>query len=56
MVDKSYLPPERRKLPMKGRREFASKLYYQLSLDHLVPQDNMLRDIAGPRQLAQPPA
>lgn len=31
---------------MMGKRKFAPKLYYQLSLDHLVPQDHLLRHIA----------
>jgi len=31
---------------MMGRRRFAPKLYYQLSLDRLVPQDHLLRHIA----------
>ena len=31
---------------MMGRRHFAQKLYYQLSLDQLVPQDHLLRRIA----------
>ena len=29
-----------------GEREFGTKLYYQLSLDGLVPQDQRLRRIA----------
>jgi transposase len=29
-----------------GQREFTSKLYYQLSLDGLVPHDHLLREIA----------
>ena len=29
-----------------GEREFGTKLYYQLSLDGLVPQDHLLRRIA----------
>ena len=32
---------------MMGRRQFAAKLYYQLSLDQLVPQDHLLRHIAA---------
>ncbi len=28
-----------------GEREFGTKLYYQLSLDGLVPQDHLLRRI-----------
>jgi len=40
------LPPEGRKQPMMGRQEFAPKLYYQLSLDDLVPQSHLLRQIA----------
>jgi len=31
---------------MMGKQEFAPKLYYQLSLDRLVPQDHLLRQIA----------
>ena len=31
---------------MMGQRQFTSKLYYQLSLDGLVPQDHLLRRIA----------
>jgi len=31
---------------MMGQREFQSKLYYQLSLDRLVPCDHLLRRIA----------
>ena len=31
---------------MMGEREFRTKLYYQLSLDGLVPQDQRLRRIA----------
>jgi transposase len=31
---------------MMGRRRFAPKLYYQLSLDRLVPQSHLLRRIA----------
>lgn len=31
---------------MMGRRDFAPKLYYQLSLDRLVPADHLLRRIA----------
>jgi transposase len=32
---------------MKGQRRFATKLYYQLSLDDMVPQDHLLRRIAA---------
>ena len=32
---------------MMGERDFGTKLYYQLSLDRLVPQDHLLRRIAG---------
>ena len=32
---------------MMGRRQFAAKFYYQLSLDQLVPQDHLLRHIAA---------
>ena len=28
---------------MQGRKEFSSKIFYQLSLDHMVPQDNYYR-------------
>ena len=31
---------------MMGQRDFETKLYYQLSLDQLVPQDHLLRRIA----------
>jgi len=31
---------------MMGYRRFAPKLYYQLSLERLVPQDHLLRRIA----------
>lgn len=31
---------------MMGQREFETKLYYQLSLDRLVPEDHLLRRIA----------
>jgi transposase len=31
---------------MMGHRRFATKLYYQLSLDQLVPEDHLLRRIA----------
>jgi transposase len=40
------LPLEGRKQPMMGYRRFAPKLYYQLSLDRLVPQNHLLRRIA----------
>ena len=30
-----------------GQRDFETKLYYQLSLDRLVPQDHVLRRIAA---------
>ena len=32
---------------MMGQREFETKLYYQLSLDRLVPDDHLLRRIAA---------
>ena len=32
---------------MMGQRLFAPKLYYQLSLDNLVPQEHLLRRIAA---------
>ena len=32
---------------MMGQREFETKLYYQLSLDRLVPEDHLLRRIAA---------
>ena len=32
---------------MMGQRRFETKLYYQLSLDDLVPQDHLLRRIAA---------
>ena len=28
---------------MMGERDFETKLYYQLSLDRLAPQDHLLR-------------
>jgi transposase len=31
---------------MMGKHQFAPKLYYQLSLDRLVPQDHLLRQIS----------
>ncbi len=31
---------------MMGQRDFETKLYDQLSLDRLVPQDHLLRRIA----------
>ena len=30
---------------MMGKRKFAAKLYYQLSLDDLVPRSHLLRQI-----------
>jgi len=30
---------------MMGKHRFAPKLYYELSLDRLVPQDHLLRQI-----------
>jgi transposase len=32
---------------MMGQRDFETKLYYQLSIDELVPQDHLLRRIAA---------
>src|SRR5688572_22527730 len=32
---------------MMGQRQFTTKLYYQLSLDRLVPQDHLLRRISA---------
>jgi len=32
---------------MMGQRSFGSKLYYQLSLDQLVPDDHLLRHISA---------
>jgi len=46
MIDMGHLPPEGREQPMMGHRRFAPKLYYQLSLDRLVPRDHLLRRIA----------
>jgi transposase len=46
MIHMGRSPPEGRKQPMMGYRRFAPKLYYQLSLDRLVPQDHLLRHIA----------
>ena len=31
---------------MMGERDFGTKLYYQLSIDELMPQDHLLRRIA----------
>lgn len=31
---------------MMGKHQFAPKLYYEFSLDRLVPQDHLLRQIA----------
>ena len=31
---------------MMGRHQFAPKLYYQLSLDRLVPEDHLLRQMS----------
>ena len=31
---------------MMGKHRFAPKLYYQLSLDNLVPPDHLLRQIS----------
>jgi transposase len=36
-----------RRPPMMGQRRFEQKLYYQLSLDALVPPDHLLRRIAA---------
>ena len=30
---------------MMGKRKFAPKLYYQVSLDRLVPRDHLLRHL-----------
>jgi transposase len=46
MIHMGCPPPRRRKQLMMGRRRFAAKLYYQLSLDRLVPSDHLLRCIA----------
>src|SRR5450756_2104421 len=35
-----------RRPPMMGQRGYETKLYYQLSIDELVPQDHLLRRIA----------
>src|SRR3990172_8674377 len=32
---------------MMGKRDFETKLYYNISLDRLMPQDHLLRQIAG---------
>ena len=32
---------------MMGQRRFDAKLYYNISLDRLIPQDHLLRQIAG---------
>jgi hypothetical protein len=45
---------------MMGQRQFETKLYYQLSLDRLVPPDHLLRRLAAAvdfsfvRSLCQP--
>ncbi len=31
---------------MMGKHQFAPKLYYELSLDHLVPRDHLLRQVS----------
>jgi hypothetical protein len=31
---------------MMGKHEFAPKLYYELSLDRLVPKDHLLLSVA----------
>jgi Transposase domain (DUF772) len=36
-----------REAAMMGQRQFETKLYYQLSLDRLVPQDHLLRRLAA---------
>jgi transposase len=45
MIDMGRLPPRRRQ-PMMGQRQFGPKLYYQFSLERLVPDDHLLRRIA----------
>jgi hypothetical protein len=32
---------------MMGKHKFAPKPYYELSLDHLLPQDHLLRQISA---------
>jgi hypothetical protein len=44
--DAPCLPPQGGKQPMMEKRQFAPNLYYQLSLDQLVPQSHPLRQIA----------
>jgi transposase len=47
MIEVGCLTPIRRKKPMMGKHRFAPKLYYELSLDRLVPQDHLLRQISA---------
>jgi transposase len=44
MIDMGRLPPGRQF--MMGQREFGPKLYYQFSLERLIPDDHLLRRIA----------
>ncbi len=46
MVPGNASEGRRHKPNMMGKRVFAPKLYYQLSLDQLVPQNHLLRQIA----------
>src|SRR4030042_2915269 len=46
MIHMGCPPPRRRKQLMMGHRRFAPRLYYQLSLDRLVPSGHLLRRIA----------
>ncbi len=48
MIDMGRLASESKGgQPMMGKRDFETKLYYNISLDRLVPQDHLLRRIAA---------
>src|SRR5437870_13468250 len=48
MIDMGRLASEYKEVrPWMGEHDFGTKLYYQLSLDRLVPQDHLLRRIAA---------
>jgi transposase len=46
MMPRNVSEGRRHEPHMMGKRVFAPKLYYQLSLDQLVPQNHLLRQIA----------
>jgi transposase len=46
MIDMGRGTSSKRRQAMMGQRQFQSKLYYQLSLERLVPRDHLLRRIA----------